>query len=205
MEYADRCGASMIAVGSSGKTPGQAAFIGSVGRGLVISARQSVLIAKGEVAPTGPVRAVFATDHSGYANRCLQLLKHMTPCGLSHLTVVTCYEKGYLEPVRELLPGYIEDPDAWITRGLEACNRKALQELEPLGCSLEARVIDARANAGIGRVMQETGADLLIVGAHGHGFVERLTVGSASLHQAVVEPYSVLVLRIPLGGMEAEA
>jgi len=33
------------------------------------------------------------------------------------------------------------------------------------------------------------------MGAHGHGMVERLTIGSISFYQVVAEPHSVLVLR----------
>ena len=38
-------------------------------------------------------------------------------------------------------------------------------------------------------------ADLLVLGAQGHGFLERLTTGSVSLDQAVARPYSVIVMR----------
>lgn len=38
--------------------------------------------------------------------------------------------------------------------------------------------------------------ELLILGAQGHGFWERLTVGSVSFHQAIAESHSVLMLRV---------
>ena len=37
---------------------------------------------------------------------------------------------------------------------------------------------------------------LMILGAQGHGFIERLLIGSTSLHQVAAEPYPVLVLRV---------
>jgi hypothetical protein len=36
---------------------------------------------------------------------------------------------------------------------------------------------------------------LLILGAQGYGFWERLMVGSISFHQAIAEPHPVLILR----------
>jgi nucleotide-binding universal stress UspA family protein len=38
-------------------------------------------------------------------------------------------------------------------------------------------------------------ADLLILGAKGHGFIERLTVGSVALREALTLTQSVLVVR----------
>ncbi|RYG31629.1 universal stress protein, partial [bacterium] len=46
--------------------------------------------------------------------------------------------------------------------------------------------------------MSETGSDLLILGARGHGLIERLLIGSLALHVVVAEPYSVMVLRLPV-------
>jgi len=43
--------------------------------------------------------------------------------------------------------------------------------------------------------MHSTGAELMVVGAHGKGWIERLLIGSTSLHEVIDEPYNVLVLR----------
>jgi nucleotide-binding universal stress UspA family protein len=57
--------------------------------------------------------------------------------------------------------------------------------------------VNASVNDAIKQTMQEFNAQLLIVGAHGHGFFERMMLGSIALHQVVAEPHSVLVLRAP--------
>ena len=43
--------------------------------------------------------------------------------------------------------------------------------------------------------MAEEQADLLILGSHGHGALERLALGSVSFHQVVATPHNVLVVR----------
>jgi nucleotide-binding universal stress UspA family protein len=43
--------------------------------------------------------------------------------------------------------------------------------------------------------MLDTQADILVMGAQGHGFVERVFIGSVSLHQALYEPYPVMIVR----------
>jgi nucleotide-binding universal stress UspA family protein len=43
--------------------------------------------------------------------------------------------------------------------------------------------------------MQETHSELLVLGSQGHGFMERIALGSTSLEQAIKQPYSVLVVR----------
>jgi nucleotide-binding universal stress UspA family protein len=197
MEYADRVEARLIAVGGTKKGPIGAFLTGSVVRALVIGAHQSVLIGKGDLAPEGPIRAVFATDHSSYADRCIPELLALAPRGISHLTVMTCYPKEFVRAIRPFLPEFVLDPSEWIEKNLHDRNEKVVSELAPLGCEISTRVFCDTATSSIPRAMKETGADLLILGAQGHGFVERLSLGSTSFHQTMAEPYPVLVLRVP--------
>jgi nucleotide-binding universal stress UspA family protein len=195
MHHADEIDARLIAVAGTRKGVLRAFFLGSVARALVTGAHQSVLVAKGEIAAEGPVRAVFATDHSEYANRCLQELLALAPRGLSHLTVITCYPKELVHAMRPFLDEFALDPAEWIEKNLEERNEKVRRTLEPLECPIETRIYADAATSSIPVAMKETGADLLILGAQGHGFLERLTLGSTSFHQVMAEPYSVLLLR----------
>jgi nucleotide-binding universal stress UspA family protein len=200
MHYADENKADLIAVAGTHKGALRAFFLGSVARALVTGAHQNVLVAKGDIAPEGTVRAVFATDHSEYANRCLQELLALAPRGLSHLTVITCYPKELVRAMRPFLDEFALDPAEWIEKNLEERNEKVRQMLEPLGCPVDTRIFADAATSSIPVAMKDTGADLLILGAQGHGFLERLTLGSTSFHQVMAEPYSVLVLRAPSPG-----
>jgi nucleotide-binding universal stress UspA family protein len=197
LDFADRSGAALIAVGGTRKGALRAFFAGSVSRALVIGAHQSLLVGKGQPAAAGPVRAVFATDHSAYADQCIGELLALAPQGLSHLTVVTSYPKEFVHTIRPFLPEFVLDPAEWIEKSLRERNEQVLSALAPLGCELDARVMRDTPASSIPAAMKETGADLLILGAQGHGFVERLSLGSTSFHQVVAEPHSVLVLRVP--------
>lgn len=197
IEYADKFGADLIAVGS-GESRGLLAFLkGSVSRALVTHAHQSVLVAKGNPASEGPIRAVFATDHSDYANQCAAELLRLAPEGISHLTILTCYPKDTTQVIRSFLPELSVDPSEAIENELLKRNVATKCALAPLGCELNTRVVHEDIDEGISQVMAQEGADLLILGAQGHGFFDRLTLGSTSFHQVAVEPYPVLVLRIP--------
>jgi hypothetical protein len=44
--------------------------------------------------------------------------------------------------------------------------------------------------------MEESGATLVVLGAQGHGFLERVTAGSVSYAQAVKGKYDTLMLRV---------
>jgi nucleotide-binding universal stress UspA family protein len=194
LRYADQVKAQLIAVGNSGKSPMRAFFTGSVGRGLVIGAHQSILIARtASLGSREPVRAVLATDHSAYSNRCIDRLLRLAPQGISHLTVLTVYPKDRMEALRPFLPDFVLDPASWIEEGLEKRNQEVMDRLASLGCVLESRVASGDVHQSIHEVMAE--ADLLILGAQGHGFTDRLTLGSVSFHEALAQSHSILLLR----------
>lgn len=197
IEHAEDSRADLIAVGGSKHSAIGAFLAGSVGRGLVIGSKQSLLVVKGEVAETGPIRAVLATDHSKYMDHALVVLQNLAPKGIGHLTVLTAYPQEFIQTVRPLLPEFVLDPGEWVTKNLEERNAKVIETLKPLGCTFDSVLVDEHPNEAIKKVMAETGADLLIVGAQGHSWVDRVTLGSVSFHQVIGEPYSVLVLRAP--------
>jgi nucleotide-binding universal stress UspA family protein len=89
LDHADAIDADLIAVATEAKRAFGSLYLGSVSRSLVLGAKQSLLIAKGEVRHQGPLTAIFATDHSDYADRCLDRLIQMRPKGIGHLFVVT--------------------------------------------------------------------------------------------------------------------
>jgi len=177
-----------------------AALTGSVARALLMGAHQSVLIARpSQLFPpdTQPVRAVFATDHSDYASRCLENLIDFAPKGLTHLTVVSAAPESELEQVDKAFPRLGISVSASVRQALERRNRALVQHLqrELPKVALESAVLAMPVHEALARAMDTASADLLILGAKGHSLVERLALGSISLHQALSAPYSVLVLR----------
>lgn len=199
IEHADKTNADLIAIGSGRLDRVSAALFGSVGRGLTVGAKQSLLVSKTEeIKGSGPISAVLATDHSEYANRCLEKLIAWSPKGLRKITVLTAYEldEGQAERLRASVANVDSNADQWIERQIHGRCEEVAGRVKALGAETEVRVERGHPNTVLPSVMESTGADLLIVGAQGHGFLERLLIGSVSLHQVMNEPYPVLLIRV---------
>lgn len=203
MNEADQIQADLIAVNGTSAGPLVAFLTGSVARGLVIGAHQSVLVARqrhsfqeGEIRP---LRAVLATDHSPYAERCLEKLMVFWPQGIQHITVLTSYPEDRIRAMEPLLPELGVGPVEAVRETLEAKNTALIQKLSacshPMLTTFSSEVSPLPVAEAISQAMEQNGADMLVLGAHGHSFLERLTLGSVSFRQAVFAPYSVLVLR----------
>lgn len=199
-EYASRQQAEVIAVAARPKGTIACLFAGSVARSLSIAAKESVLVARdSEAANPGPVTAVFATDHSEYANHCLDRLLAWKPVGLRRVIVVSAYdtvgrESAYLGGVAAVRSDEI---DSFIASRVEAETEKVADRLREAGIAATSLVLRGSARDAIHAAMTANQADVLILGARGHGFWERLTLGSTALHQVVAEPYSILIVREP--------
>ncbi|RYG43009.1 hypothetical protein EON79_17815 [bacterium] len=197
MDLADEENADLVAIGSRRQNSMESFFLGSVGRALAIAAHQSFLVARGKVDASGPVRAVFATDHSEYADRCFEKLLEMGAQGLGHVTVMTA-----TEPAMGITysGGVIPDGVASIQEGHMERGARLVARLAERGIQADFRLVPSAAETALRATMDETGSDLLILGARGHGLLERLLIGSLALHAVVAEPYSVLILRLPVEG-----
>lgn len=195
-DFAEQSGAELIAVTSTVRNSIGAVFGGSVARGLAIGAKQSVLVARPDMPTDGALRAVFAIDQSPYCIECIKHLVAMAPKGISHLTLLTVYDKTKHESMLALMRGVdtktaVDDASQRLTdKGEELA--KWLTEQGIVTASI---VIAGHVEETIHNYMTESKADLLIVGSQGHGFMDRMIVGSTSLHQVIGERYPVLVLR----------
>jgi nucleotide-binding universal stress UspA family protein len=185
MDYADAVGADLMAVGSYGKSPLEGILVGSVGRKAVINSKRSVLIAKDTWRGHSGLSVVLASDHSPYANQWIERFIQWAPQGIKHLTLVT------------VLPEVMHQTDIgpWIREGLNTANERTAQKLKSICPEIQTCVEVGNVSETLARVMKSTQSDLLILGSQGHGFMERIALGSTSLEQAVKQPYSVLVVR----------
>lgn len=197
MEFATREGADLIAIHSVRKSALGSLFLGSVARGLAIGGEQSILISKGEVARSGPLKAVFATDHSPYAKAAMERLIALRPRGIAQLHLMSAATMNDYEPDAAHYDAVKEEglTQEWLEHELERKNEAAAKELAEAGFQVTTTVDPGRPVEAIRRAMSSHSADLLIMGAQGHGFIHRLFIGSTSLQQVVAEPYSVLLLR----------
>jgi nucleotide-binding universal stress UspA family protein len=189
MDVADEVGADLIAVGSSRKDFFGALFFGSVTRGLTNHAKQSVLITK-EIELGPETRVVFATDLSPYAKRAFDKWVSFG-AGVDELHVVhmretaqTTWEPWMLDAVPQL--GEIPMP-----------NVDALQATleEQYGSATSCVVVDGSAQSDLSEWAQKHGCDLLVIGAQGHGFGERLLLGSTALALTANSPLNLCIIR----------
>lgn len=177
---ANQFAADLIVTGSSHKSALGAFLLGGVGRGLTIAAHQSLLIAKHDVAPTGKLTVLFATDGSDYADNCLRMLVRMEPRGIRRFAIVTAvpsFEDG--QPPMEARMHV----DSLVSHLCES------------GYHAEGHVVLGTPTEVIDSMMQSINADLLVMGAQGHRFIERVVLGSVSMHEVLAQPHSILLLR----------
>jgi nucleotide-binding universal stress UspA family protein len=197
LDQADELNVDVLAVASTRKGTLATMFTGSMSRSIVTGSRHTVLVAKEGVRDQGPIEAVLATDHSPYMERAVDRLLSLAPKGISKIHVVTAYEVSDKEA--ELLHANLPALDGHIEKWIEGKLREKCEalvgKLSQHGYAADYELSASQPNQAIHQAMTKTGSELLILGAQGHGFLERLFVGSVSFHQLVAEPYSVLILR----------
>ena len=189
--------AELLVVNSVVRGKWMSAILGSVSNSLTNESESSVLVSKGESIPEGPLKAVFATDHSEYATRALEEFLKMAPMGLQQIHILTVYDIDELETkmVLRSLPDLQIDMKEWVAEQLtEKCQALATR-LGESGYDVTFSVVAGDVNEQISNTMNEQAASLLILGAQGHGLIERVFTGSVALHQVVSEPYPVLLIR----------
>jgi nucleotide-binding universal stress UspA family protein len=196
LQAAQDCQADLLAIGSRDESALGKLLIGSVGRKLVTSSPRSLCITRTELSQTKePLDAVFATDHSEYASRCVDTLLQLAPRGLRRLTIMTAYPREMVRSMRSFMPHIPSDISKWLETHLNEQNQKVSERLKSLGCEIQSKVLAQDPDSAIEDSMQATASKLLIMGAQGHGFLERLTTGSHTFRQAVSGKHSVLILR----------
>lgn len=197
IDYANREGLELIVVQSERKSALGSLFLGSVSRGLAISAHCSVLISKGKAEHDGPLRAVFATDHSDYAAKAFDQFLTWAPAGIASLHIVS---SAYFPDMARLLSFYEVSERGDMARHallleFERRTEELVSRAKARGYKATHEVCQTSPSEAIASAMTGNQADLLIMGAQGHGFMHRLLIGSTSLHQVVSEPWSVLLMR----------
>ena len=191
-----RC-ADVVSVATHLRSMWSPSFMGSVSRSLAISCGSSILAAKGQIPEGRSLRAVLATDHSDYSTRWIERFLQLRPAGIGSIHVVTAYEIDDHEAdiLHRNLPSLGGMVDTWIEDRLADRNCELVGRLEDAGYVARCSVVKGDPNEVIRTAMQDSQADILIMGAQGHGFLERVLIGSVSLHQTIYEPYSVLIVR----------
>lgn len=189
-------GADLVVIGGPVRSLFEKFLTGSVSRDLAIGAAQSVLV--GRRAPAaGGLTVVFAHDHSEYCDRALEHFLAMKPQGIAKLLLVTAdtTDAAIVALTERDMPQIPGEAASTVKDFLAHRSESAKAKLAALGCPVESLVIEGDANTVLSHAMKEHRADLIVMGAKGHGFLERLFLGSIALHHVVREDYNVLLVR----------
>jgi nucleotide-binding universal stress UspA family protein len=203
LKYSDEQQVDIIAINAGyTESEGVAAVMGSVSCALVAGASQSVLVARNirnRIEAKNPLRVVFATDHSDYANRCFEEFLRLAPTGIGHLAVICAYPKDSLGAMQMILPPKGVNIANIVHKELTVQNETMLaqahERLVTRVLSTASYVLPDPVYTAIDHVMEAEEGDILVLGAKGHGLLERLTMGSVSMHQAIAGKYSTLIIR----------
>ena len=195
MSHADESHSDLVCVTAHRHSALECFVLGSVCRALVIGAHQSILIAKGRPEPLGDLKVVVATDHSPYSSRCVEKFLRFAPAGLGEVTVLSVVEPENFIPMSPEAAKVMVEEEQKHWDEIVAKTNELRVRFEGIGSVAHSKVIMDDPAAQIAQTMRDTGADLLVMGAQGHGFLERITVGSVSLHQVVSESFPVLIIR----------
>lgn len=197
LKICDDQDADLVAVGSERKSVWGDLFFGSVAKGMLAGAKCSVLFGKSPFNSADGLTVVFATDHSEYANQAADWLIAHKPLGIQTMIVLTAASVNPL--VGKQIMQHVDSlGDSILKSVLDAIrlkNEEIAAKFQAAGIPCSAEVREAHPTIAIEDAMKEHSADLLVVGAQGRGFIERLRVGSNSFEQVVNTPFNVLVVR----------
>lgn len=174
------------------------AWLGArVARRLLLESTTSLLICRPE-APggTAPLQhAILATDHSPYADRCVERFIALAPRGVTHVTVMTAFQGDLVSSLGPFVGQLGVDVSRWINDKLHEENTDVIRQLEAAGYVCRSEVRESTVQEAIAASLRENEAGLVVLGAQGHSFVERLAMGSVSLHETLHGSAHLLVLR----------
>lgn len=190
IEKAKESGADLIAIGSTRKGHWGALFYGSVTKAVAAGAEQSILVAKRSPASEQGLHVVIATDHSDYFNRSFEKFLAWKVQGIRSATVLTSVSPRKQQDAHRFKEAF----DALRKDAAERSDALCSQ-LRQQGIESKSVVSAAPPQDAISQAMREEKADLVILGAQGHGFWERVRLGSVSYYEVIATDHNVLVLR----------
>ena len=187
VEHAGHDKVDLICIGSRRRSKFNSSLFGSMGRSVTISANQSILLSKGNVDSTGDLVAVLAVDHSKYADQAVEKLTQLRPLGIKRLVVITAIEGKFRSKTID---------KAMVEEYLDVKSKKIVEVLHAAGLPAEHRIVWGDLSEVLEDQLHSIHADLLILGAQGHGYSGRNHIGSSALKQVVACKQSVLLLRV---------
>lgn len=181
VDAAEKAGADLLVIGATGSGPLAAELLGSTADRVLRKACVPVLVVRGEL-PVPPRRVLAPVDLSPLSGDSLR-------CGLDLLGQLG---KGAEIEVRAVYAvGVTEKP---LRLGTEELRRFALENRADAPFELETAVLSGEARREILHEIEKNPVDLVMLGTHGRGGLDRLMLGSIASAVARKAPCSVLLI-----------
>ncbi|MGE0159826.1 MAG: universal stress protein [Dehalococcoidia bacterium] len=201
LSEAKRLGTDVIVMGWRGHSAIRRVLAGSVSRGVVRSARCSVLVARR--APAEIERIVIGFDGSTHAQRAVGLVAKLSPPRAGRVTLLTAAEVIRDYPSHALLSSRKR---AAVAADIRRSNEKSVKiarrtlqapvrALTASGWKVEATVTTGAPLEDLLEVVSDGRAHVLAVGARGTGGVKQLLLGSVADGALDRSPVPVLIAR----------
>jgi len=196
LEYLEAQEVDLVTVFLARQGPIEGRFAARLAKRLLAEAKTSLLFCKHGIDVRGDrERAVFATDHSDYARRCLDRFLAIAPRGIKHITVMTAFQKELTSALGPFVGHLGLDVSRWVQERLRVESDRVAERLLAAGYEVSIEIRQEEVPEAIVHSMEQNQAYLLVLGAQGHSFVERMTMGSVSMHEVIYGRHPVLVIR----------
>lgn len=195
---ANEIGADVIAVGRNRRPVWQEILLGSTAKRLLHESKRHLLIAHGPVEAKENLKVLFAVDQRFETSVYIKSFVDMRPLGVGKVEVLTvnCTND---EDVRELvhgLPVATEVAEGWVSAGLRERNASLTRLFGTLGVPSVPRVTYGNIPENtLADIAERGNVDLVVVGAHRHGFLDRHLHHSVSEGLLAAGPRGLMVLR----------
>ena len=142
------------------------------------------------------MRILLAVDGSAPSQDAIDEVARR-PWPTSSMARVICVVRLYVPPATEFVPAALTPQDVWQQHEKDAQQIAdgAAGQLRPSGLSIDKAVRQGDPRAVIVDEAAEWGADLIVVGSHGHTGLTRLLLGSVAQSVVAHAPCSVEVVR----------
>ena len=186
-------GADLIVIGSRGQNMMRGLFLGSVAREVIRLTALPVRLEWIEAAGTDDDAACERTCHTGL--RRLLLATDFSPqAQAAEAAAVRLAPKaGIVDLLHVLNPDEAARYARWPVMARAALDAIA-QEVAAAGGTAEMHLAEGKPSEAIARAAADRDADLIVVGKHGQGWLERITIGSTGANLCEIARCPVLVV-----------
>ena len=192
--------ASLVVLGSHGRSPLQRLFLGSVAQKVAVEAPCSVRIARPRAAETFPprLRIMVAVDGSAGSELVLRELRSRTWPSFAEFRIVTVIDSRLQTAVA--WPGLLadrwvqpqdEESREWIRRMAQ----HSAEQLSSAGLAVETHIFEGEPTTVLLAQAEDWGASCVFVGDRGLNHGNRLTLGTVASSVAARAPCSVEISR----------